>query len=626
MLSGAFSRILMRPSREASYAPLCFAVIGICWMSHGSVFAGSRESLNSSVLASSTSNRQSGAVPSNPSTATSDSLKHRLPPDTDDKLLESKLTIHTPPRNVPDSASPSSTREVSNSQKTPLLLPRQQNFEVGHDIVVGDKIQDLAALLGVSIADIFNIQRKPSVLPDTETQGGPENDVPRGLEVPVEALVSEKIITRTSDIGTKESSLTKICWYLNGAVVRITCREKDVRSDGEFVISNLSSAVDESSLIVRGPNAVVLNEYRLVDGVSATDSHQGLPATPSFQSSSSRTYSDPNSKASKFVREPPRKHLLGGRVSNDLLLQTPCVTPRYLKMNVHEETPVSDDELWSLQYTVGGVSWCAHHVIELGTDRQHITFVTVFHVENHSGIHFRGASLQFIDCDLPKPDVTDSNPVIAPFMIYSYPVISDLAPDQKKMIVWNSARRVTVRNSSGLFVGGDFLKKMDLKAYPRVENWISFKNTKEEGLGKYLPGGQVSVYGTRQGFSTLLGYTSMNAVRNDEEITIRMPSFAHAGRAEDDDGSLDATLIQESYRALTPAIAEAEYRLVLKNSQNVAVSLSITIDAGKTGMYQVLRSNVSYEKNERGEAFWDLTVPPRGNREIRYKLSIRTRT
>lgn len=365
MLSGAFSRILMRPSREASYAPLCFAVIGICWMSHGSVFAGSRESLNSSVLASSTSNRQSGAVPSNPSTATSDSLKHRLPPDTDDKLLESKLTIHTP-RNVPDSASPSSTREVSNSQKTPLLLPRQQNFEVGHDIVVGDKIQDLAALLGVSIADIFNIQRKPSVLPDTETQGGPENDVPRGLEVPVEALVSEKIITRTSDIGTKESSLTKICWYLNGAVVRITCREKDVRSDGEFVISNLSSAVDESSLIVRGPNAVVLNEYRLVDGVSATDSHQGLPATPSFQSSSSRTYSDPNSKASKFVREPPRKHLLGGRVSNDLLLQTPCVTPRYLKMNVHEETPVSDDELWSLQYTVGGVSWCAHHVIELG--------------------------------------------------------------------------------------------------------------------------------------------------------------------------------------------------------------------------------------------------------------------
>jgi hypothetical protein len=199
---------------------------------------------------------------------------------------------------------------------------------------------------------------------------------------------------------------------------------------------------------------------------------------------------------------------------------------------------------------------------------------------------------------------------------------------QGKIIMLSNVKRVEISSMSGLFVGGSFLKKMTGVAYPKIEKWITFPNIKGIGLGYSLPSGAVSVYYARENFLTHIGFSTISSVRPGNDVTIRMPSLLQRQKdqaAKDDIEYtfLNAQLIQESYKELNPALSEVEYRLIIKNSKDSQISLTITIDKEKTKEYSISRSNVSYEKNKEDEAFWRLEIPPNGTRELRYKLIIR---
>lgn len=462
-----------------------------------------------------------------------------------------------------------------------------------HLVLPGYDTRLLSVLFGFKLEDVplaaeeITADDLPEVTASLPHEPSEKNDI-----------VHVQILTKKSQDKSDEH-LTKICWYFDGMVVSVPLREKDVRQESTFQVGNFSSAVDEQSLVIKSPDSAIVHSYQLVpDDQPSSLSQQLLPsAKEDEQNAPSLTQPSPNP------------------------------LPQHLELAVSEPVPVDDDAEWWIQYNARRVSWHANHVIEMARDRQHVSFTTLFHVQNLSGISFQKALVWFIDKKLPASESEPAS-ITSSASAYRYPLHIDLAPYQKKVIVWNSAKRIAVKNSNGLFVGGDYLAKMDQKAFPRVENWITFKNAKAEGLGCPLPGGQVAVYGARHGFSVLGGYTRMNSVQNGEEVTISLPPFTHqyaAKKKDDDEGSLDATLIQESYRVLTPTVTETEYRLVLKNTQNEASAITVTLDTNKKIMYQVLRSNVTYERNERGEAVWNMTVPPRGNRELRYKLALRQR-
>lgn len=491
------------------------------------------------------------------------------------------------------SLGPKAVSEKKNKEANPSKTGTEQLFQLIHSkpkfVIDG---YSLDAWKGLGLVDADASFASESIMQEM-TQSMPlEQAVSQTNE---NDYVQEKIVTPLQE--ENDRGIVKICWYLNGAVVSVPLKEKDVQKEGIYQIHNLSSSVDEQSIVVNSPDTISVKEFHL---------------------SSSDSFEKSQEKAKKLDKN-----------GNQHPLEESKAQERILRLNVLETGNVTPEDDWLLQYTVSDVSWSAHHIIELAEDRQHMTFRTLFQINNESGIQFSKSKILFLEKELPKKKEAEELVGSRVSLVYEYPFVSDIPPFQKETVVWASAKRVPISSSNGLYVGGEFLKKMTQKAYPRVENWIQFKNTKEEGLGNPLPGGRVSVYTHRRGFTSLWGYTSMESAPSGETVTIRMPPISHhhsLKNVNDDNKVLDATLIQESYRVLTPSVAEAEYRLVIKNQQNEPVNLSVTIDPCKDASYEVSRSNVNVGQNERGDAFWNLTLPPRGGRELRYKLSLRIRS
>ncbi|MDR1908177.1 MAG: DUF4139 domain-containing protein [Holosporales bacterium] len=375
-------------------------------------------------------------------------------------------------------------------------------------------------------------------------------------------------------VSINAASKERISWYKNGAVVRVSIPHKEVFFEKKFTITNLSPSIDEKSIVVRAPEPLVVTGYKL------EKSDNGC----------------------------------------------------FLCLTVKEVGTVQDNDLWQLQYATKDVSWSTNHLVELSSDKGSITLTTTIRIDNQSGINFSNAQIQFFDCDIPQDESnknldTPASTYIEPSVVYRHHIEGDVGPG--KVIVWSTAKRIVVSSSNGLFVGGPYLKKMNETAYPKIENWITFPNTIDVGLGKALPSGRVSVYHNREGFSSLIGFSTMHQVKGGGDVTIRMPSFVQGSpsrtpEAEAEYSPLDAQLIQENYRVLAPTVSEAEYRLVLKNSNSTSVSLKVTIDSSQSTTYSVARSSINYEKDKKGDVFWLFEIPPRGSRELRYRLTLRT--
>lgn len=403
-----------------------------------------------------------------------------------------------------------------------------------------------------------------------------------------EEVIKENKINIDEVKDGKTTPETRICLYTNGATVNMSMRGEDIQVGNNLLIKNLSDTVSEKSIVVRCPDAVLLQEYQLVDP----------------------------------VKDPKKKEKIENNNSKNL------------ELNVYSKDKLNLNDLWNIQYSVKKIYWTANHIIEFTSDREHIMFETTIRVSNRSGIDFKNAHIQFLDQELPDEDVQKrelelgkTTVSVNPSLIYQSSELRDLLTNQEKAIVWSNAKRVTISTSNGLFVGGKYLQKMNSVAYPQIENWISFPNIKEVGLGKPLPNGKVAVYYNNDNYISLVGFTTMNQVRESGDVTIRMPSFTQyrSNKTNDVYSSLTAHLTQESYRSLTPTMAEARYKLSLQNLKNTAVSLMVTVDCNEAQKCSVARENMKHKKNKHGEPMWVIEIPPKGSKELRYELTIKNR-
>lgn len=398
-------------------------------------------------------------------------------------------------------------------------------------------------------------------------------------------VLKNAIVAKTQE--RKDAPARHLTLYRDGAVVSQTVPTREIHRQGRFILPHLSSAVEEASLIFRPPGETTVLDYWFEDEAERPyPVSQGTPSRP---------------------------------------------TSRALYFNV-TEAELKEEDLWKIQYTVGGLSWSTDHRIELSSDHSHILFSTILTVRNQSGIDFKEAQLQFVERSLPESGEAEAAQADLEIPAYRYSVPVDLPAFQDRKIIWVQARRLTLSRCCGLFVGGEFLQKMEGPAVPPLESAISFPNVKGVGLGQSLPGGCVTLYHYREGFLSRLGFTTLSPVDKDSDIIVRLPAaMVHAVSPEGKiqalrpEGSLEVQLVQESYRELNVTLAEADYRLTLRNPQESPLALSVTLDAKKGQQYAVVRSNIAPTFNKNGEAVWSLEVPAQGSRELRYKLTLRTR-
>lgn len=365
---------------------------------------------------------------------------------------------------------------------------------------------------------------------------------------------------------------TYVSLYRNGAVVSRVFTQQKICKNGQLVISHLSSAVDPSSFIFCPPEGATVLEYGFEPHKTSTTSAEFCPQT--------------------------------------------------LVLDVQDADNLKKNALWKIQYALNGISWKADHAVELSADQRHILFSTILTVQNRSGIDFKDAELQFFECALPCPKGEAEGESVGTESrgVYRYERRTGLPANQERRLLWTQARHVALSTRRGLFVGGDFLQKMEAPAAPLLENALSFPNVRGVGLGIPLPEGRVTVYHQKDGFVSRIGVTALSPVPIGSDVTIRLPASAHSQQ----DDALEAQLVQESYRELNAMLAEAEYRLIVKNLQADSVPLSITVDARKGVKYSVVRSNVRFDTNKNGEAVWNVEIPAQSSREIRYKLTLKT--
>lgn len=436
-----------------------------------------------------------------------------------------------------------------------------------------------------------------------------------GAPLPIVRAITKTLVKEQSDLIVTENELatgkftqnatgprTRLCLYRNGATVSIAVTNRLVQSGQKCVWKNLSQSVLPDTLCVRCPDQATLQEYWI-------------------------SKPEPNDKPNKTKSAIPR-------APNALEVTDDKSVQRVLHMVIDGSDKLTPNDKWEIQYTVRDVSWKANHVIEFSSEWNHITFRTTVDVCNTSGIHFENADVQFLDCDLPQcnttpPSNAPASPATAPWVIYQSPAPFDLPNSQKKKIVWSDAKRVAITTKNGLFVGGQYLKKMREIASPQIEKSIIFSNMKEVGLGAPLPSGEVTLLYNNENFVSLLGYSYMNAVRAGGDATVRMPRFSqkqhHQHHTKDKDAyyALSATLVQESYQEIAPKRQEARYKLTISNVKSEQMALTVTVDC-EPGMRCSAKSdrNHLFERNKDKELTCTLIIPPKSSQEIRYTLLI----
>jgi hypothetical protein len=418
-----------------------------------------------------------------------------------------------------------------------------------------------------------------------QTDASPEAPILKSIVSDI-ATIQENTIKSVDE--EKEIYDTKLCLYTNGATVHVVISNRNIKNGNKLGIIDLSSAVEKQSIVITPPIPVKVNEYKL-------------------------------------VKLEPGK--------NKEIEKTSQYDASVLSIDASDIDKASDTDSWDIQFSVRDVGWSASHFVEISEDGNNITFLTTIYVKNSSGIRFRNAKLQFLEREFP----TESNSNVKSAALNQWPAVtyrgeekSDLLDGQEKMLVWSSAKRIAISSSSGLFVGGQYLNKMSGTAHPDVANEISFQNTKEFGLGKPLPGGKVSVYRNHDGFISLIGFSHMNAVRDGDEVTIKMPPSVHmhncdrtCSNTELEYMSLDVHLTQETYKILNQSVAEADYKLTITNLKAAPTMLKITINRSEVNKYTISRTDIANEVNKNGEAFWMIEIPPNCTRELRYRLAIR---
>ena len=387
------------------------------------------------------------------------------------------------------------------------------------------------------------------------------------IDIVEQSIIQEKQLMSENKPKEKEKTKTKVSIYSDGAVVNKLFKISDLKNGNE--IDKLSSEVEENSIMLHYPDNVSLIGYQFID--------DGV-----------------NDKKEE-------------------------ITKKSIILNIGDNLQQDALDPWRLQYVLNKIYWKANHTIEFSEDGEHLSFYTIIKITNHSGVDLKNIKVQFLDTQIKNKNEKTDKQSYSDFLIYKHNDICDIPSGIEKTLIWTSAKRISISPKSGLFIGGKYLEKMTDVAYPKIENWIKFPNSKGVGLGKPIPSGNVSIYFNKKGFSSLLGIAEIPQAKIGEDVMVPIPENKNNN---DEHSFIIAQLAQDSFRQLTPAMSEAEYKLSIQNMKNAPTSLCVTINKEHNQKCSVARSNLKYERNENKEITWQIEIPAKGTKEIRYKLIV----
>ncbi|MGD8326956.1 MAG: DUF4139 domain-containing protein [Sphingomonadales bacterium] len=287
-----------------------------------------------------------------------------------------------------------------------------------------------------------------------------------------------------------------------------------------------------------------------------------------------------------------------------------------------------------LTYLTNGMSWAADYVANYDEDKGRLSLAGWITLTNNSGTSFENAVTQVVAGDVNvgrdeiivtgtrRADVefaaqeaaVATEEALFDYHLYTLPYPTTVANNQSKQVSFINADAV----KAGRHYRFDAYGFNTREEPDNAQVYIRFKNDKSSGLGAPLPKGVMRVYG--QDKDERPQFLGADSIRHTAEGAL---VDLNVGRAFD--VTVQAT--QVSYETLARSQRSQSYQVVqsykLKNAREEAVTVEIHQN-NLYGEWQVLEENAPHEKSDARTATWKVSVPAKGESELRFKIFVKT--
>ncbi len=333
--------------------------------------------------------------------------------------------------------------------------------------------------------------------------------------------------------------------------------------------------------------------------------------------------------------------LAGRRIIYDTLPEG-VLTPTLSAMIKNDQ---AQDNQLKLSYLTGGLSWRADYIAQLNEDQDQMQLQALATLENHSGISFSEAHVEFIAGAVNQvrerafggamqkrsmatmameQDVATPTP-LADFHLYSLPGRYTLPAKASKQIGLFRAPAVPVKREYQLSGQPSFYYSPNMpEQVLKIDSFIEFSNIKDQQLGLPMPAGIVRVY---QRKSNQENNSASSGLRFIGEDRIKhTPAKAQVRLKTGQVFDLNATRRQIAFRRLPVQQpyrnhSEVEIETELTNAKDQTVT--VNIEEHFSGEWSLVQGPEPHESNARS-AIWAVEVPANGEATLRITIRVKS--
>lgn len=275
----------------------------------------------------------------------------------------------------------------------------------------------------------------------------------------------------------------------------------------------------------------------------------------------------------------------------------------------------------SLMYIAKNMTWTANYAIRFSQGYKTIGLDSWIDVTNNTGVDFKQATLKFVDAKIPT---TDGKIKLTKWpRSYTGFAITDMTDQTTKRLHITSTDMIQTKQDYRVIVGGKYLEDMNNKsASPIVETWVTFLNTKENGLGVDLPYGTATLYyQTNEQQADIIGVADVTRTKEGQEISVKIPSLSFDTSHEPEAKSIETVLEQNQFTRVDESINNAHYKLDLKNNSSEPVTVRVMLDMPpNTVRFEIIRKTQEYQSADADSVCWNVSVPAKQTVTLKYQV------
>lgn len=293
----------------------------------------------------------------------------------------------------------------------------------------------------------------------------------------------------------------------------------------------------------------------------------------------------------------------------------------------------------ALSYLTSDLQWRADYIATINETTNTLDLQALVTISNQSGTSFDNVSINLIAGDVNRVEQRMLRPArslmksrssvalesdvsaepVGDYHLYTLPRTTNIQNNQSKQISLFQKLAIPIKKdyifSSNPMSYYQPMNKSPEKSNARIQ--LTLQNRERDNLGIPLPKGIVRSYQHHSNKQLhYLGEDRIANIATDEKFTITL------GQAFD----ITASKKQLNFKQLSSFsnqrenISESEYEIVLRNSKNLPVT--VKVQEAIPGDWQILDSNLDYQKIEANRAQWQITIPAENTTTLRYRVKI----